>query len=127
MSPWGNGEERIRNWRFVIIMIYLFVVTITCAYALKQVSDYSLRNRELLHQIAHLSQESDYKLCLSVNKGKVDRIDEYQFTLKRTREIYAEMNLPTENLKITEDFYNSLIQRARDSIVPCPPVPLQRH
>lgn len=124
VTPWHQQESWQRNWRFIIIMIYMTIVAFACAYGIKKATDATTANTDLINRIVVVGKEADYKLCLSVRQGKIDRIKEYKFTLARTVSFYnSNPQVPRDTLKITEDFYHDLIQRTKDSIVPCPPPP----
>lgn len=123
MAPWSTDHAG-RNWRFIILMIYMTIVALGCAYGIKKALDASDQNALVIRKIAVLGKESDYKLCVSVKKGKEDRIREYQFTLRRTIAAYkANPDIPRNGLQIAMNFYHDLIRRTERSIVPCPPAP----
>jgi len=67
----------------------------------------------------------DFKICDSLNKGKLDRVSDYQFTIKRTEAFFK--NLPhtaknEKNLRITRRFYHGLIRHTLNQIIKCPKV-----
>jgi hypothetical protein len=124
-----NGHHEPR-WRLRVFYMWCILFTLATSFALYKVQDYANTNRSLIGQvrqnqrdIVHTGDLATYKLCVSVRKGKLDRIDEYQFTLQRTIQLFHKNPLlPRDQLKITKDFYHALIRRTRKSIVPCPPV-----
>ena len=135
MTPFTTPEDGRHNWRFIVVVVWLVIFTLMTSYALKQASnandataDLAKKNTRLIYkvhrqqiQIQSNAADAAYRLCLSVRRGKLDRIDEYKFTLQRTEEFFKE-NPSTQSdasLQRTIDFYHDLIQRTQDQIVPC--------
>ena len=78
--PWGEGEVRIRNWRFVILTIYMTIVALGCAYGIKKASD---ATDELHTQALTFAQ----KQCESSNKARRAVYDLLTFAEQRVKNI----------------------------------------
>lgn len=116
--------EHYPNTALIFVILLLTFNTAAGAYAIYrlQSEQSQINNQTVAFQQSQLNV--NHLICVSVNQGKIGRIQDYRFTLAQSLKFIRDPANHVVNrrrqIRITRKFYKSLIKNTKGQLIKCP-------